>query len=67
MKYLFTCANRNCECLTEKVGLYFFTTSQEKAVKHSKENNSPMWISEHSTEEIEEMYNTLKKMGVKNE
>ena len=61
-KYLFTCANKDCKCLTKKLGLYFFTTSKEKALKHSKENNSPMWISEHSVEEIEGMYATIKKL-----
>ena len=49
-KYRFTCANRECKCLSEGIGLYFTTDDIEEAEKHSRENDSPMWISE---EEIE--------------
>lgn len=44
LKYKFTCANRDCKCLTQGVGLYFTTENIGEAEKHSRENNSPMWI-----------------------
>lgn len=59
---LFTCANRQCRCLNEKLGLYFFTTDIEKALKHSEENDSPMFISEHTQEAIEGMYASVRKL-----
>ena len=45
MKYIFTCANRECSCLKKGIGLHFSTDSLEEAEKHSRENNSSMWIS----------------------
>ena len=64
---LFTCGNRDCKCLTEKLGIHFFTTDQRKALEHSKENDSKMWVSEHSLKEIEGMYETIKKLEKANE
>ena len=43
--YEFTCSNKNCKCLKEGLGLYFTTTDLEEAEQHSRENNSPMWVS----------------------
>lgn len=59
-KFLFTCSNRECQCLNEKLGLHFFTIEMEEAEKHSRENNSPMWVSKHSEEEINGMYDSIK-------
>lgn len=44
-EYVFTCTNRKCQCLKEGVGLYFNTNDLEKAEEHSRENDSPMWVS----------------------
>ena len=43
-EYVFTCTNKECKCLREGIGLYFTTDDIEEAEKHSRENNSPMWI-----------------------
>ena len=42
--YIFSCTNRECQCLKEGIGLYFTTDNIEEAEKHSRENHSPMWI-----------------------
>ena len=49
---VFTCANRDCQCLKEGVGIYFFTNDINKAEEHSRLNNSPMSISRMSIEEF---------------
>jgi len=43
---VFTCNNRECQCLKEGVGLYFFTIDPALAAKHSTDNMSMMWIEE---------------------
>ena len=62
-KILFTCANRNCSCLKEKLGLYFFTTDVKEARKHSEGGNSAMFISKHSEEEIKGIYESIKVLS----
>lgn len=42
--YIFSCSNRECQCLKEGIGLYFTTDDIKLAEEHSRENNSPMWI-----------------------
>lgn len=42
--FVFTCSNRGCKCLNEEMGLYFTTDDIKEAEKHSRENNSAMWI-----------------------
>ena len=64
-KYVFTCTNRECKCLKEGVGLYFITDDIKKAEKHSRENNSPMWVSRMSEKEYDGIEQTKKKLGVK--
>lgn len=59
-KEVFTCSNRSCPCLDEKLGLYFFTTDIKKAEKHSRENNSPMFISNMDEDEVKGMYTSIK-------
>jgi len=44
-EYEYTCTNRGCSCLKTGIGLYFVTDDLAQAEKHSKDNNSPMWIS----------------------
>lgn len=42
--YIFSCSNRKCKCLSEGIGLYFTTRDIDEAEKHSRQNNSAMWI-----------------------
>jgi hypothetical protein len=49
---VFQCANRECKCLLEGAGLYFFTCEPKKAEEHSRENHSPMWIEWQSFEQF---------------
>lgn len=56
---VFTCSNRACKCLNVNPGLYFFTHDIREAEKHSRENNSPMWIGEMSDEDYESQKRTL--------
>ena len=43
--YEFTCTNKGCACLRQGIGIHFNTKDIEEAEKHSRENDSPMWIS----------------------
>lgn len=41
----FSCTNHECRCRNEGIGLAFTTDDIEEAEEHSRENNSPMWVS----------------------
>ena len=46
--YLFECTNKGCACLKTGVGLFYITASVKEAEEHSRENDSPMWISKRT-------------------
>ncbi len=43
MKYIFVCGNKECPFCKKRI-FYFQTDNLEQAEKHSRENNSRMWI-----------------------
>ena len=42
--FYFVCSKHGCICTRRGMGLYFTTDSLEEGERHSRENNSPMWI-----------------------
>lgn len=44
IEYIFACTNKECRCLKGGIGLHFTTEDIKEAEKHSRENDSPMWI-----------------------
>ena len=50
--YKFVCTNPQCICVHQGVGLHFETDDIALAEKHSRENDSAMWIAKKSDVEI---------------
>lgn len=61
-EYVFQCTNRKCICIRTGLGLYFFTDNISEAEKHSRENNSPMWISIKKDADFENTKKAVKKL-----
>ena len=53
-KYIFTCTNHDCVCHKTGIGIAFTTDNIAEAEKHSRENDSPMWISKEEAKKVAE-------------
>ena len=57
-EYIFTCTNHDCVCHKTGIGIAFTTGNIAEAEKHSRENDSPMWISKEESKKVAEKAKT---------